>query len=78
MLLMSNLVGRQIALECLRVESRFINGQISYVCLGAERGALPLFYNKVIHRLIHRLCRGQGLTSLVINGHPRVLSMTAG
>jgi hypothetical protein len=42
MLLMSNLMGGQTRLECLRVESRFIIRQMIRECLGAESGALPL------------------------------------
>jgi hypothetical protein len=45
MLLVSNLMGGQTRLECLRVESRFINGQIVRECLGAESGASPQILN---------------------------------
>ena len=69
-------MGRQIDLECLRLESRVIIRQISVMCIPAESRARPCFCNKVIHRVIHRLWTGVGLTSLVINGHPRVLSLT--
>jgi hypothetical protein len=42
MLLMSNLMGRQIGRNCLPVDEMFINGQMLLDCLGAESRALPL------------------------------------
>jgi hypothetical protein len=45
MLLMGNLMGRQLRLECLTVEQMFINGQIIRECLGAESGASPQILN---------------------------------
>lgn len=41
-LLMSNLMGRQLAFECLRVESRFINGQMLLKCLGCRKSYLKM------------------------------------
>jgi hypothetical protein len=78
MLLMSNLMGGQIGRNCLTVEEMFINGQIIRECLGAESGALPFTLHNVRQRGLTSYQGGQGLTSLVINGHPRVLSLTAG
>jgi hypothetical protein len=45
---------------------------------GARSRALPLILNKVIHRLIHRLCKGWGVIHRGRKRHPRVLSLTAG
>ena len=45
---------------------------------GARSRALPLFLNKVIHRVIHRLCRGWGVIHRRRKRDPRVLSLTAG
>ena len=43
MLLMSNLMGRQMGCNCLTVEQMFINGQMLLDCLGAESGERPQF-----------------------------------
>lgn len=73
---MSNLMGRQIRLECLKVESRFINGQIIMECIGADGAALPYFYIKVIHRFIHRLWTVKNAVGRVGKSDPCVLSLT--
>lgn len=78
MLPMSNLMGRQLGLECLRVETRFINGQKLLECLGCRGYSPPAFF----------IWSGQDRLGLVnwsrlaMTGHqktdPRVLSLTAG
>jgi hypothetical protein len=67
-------MGRQTRLECLRVESRFIIRQISVMCLPAESRALPLFGNKVIHRVIHSLWTVGNAVGRGEKTDPRVLS----
>ena len=45
-------MGRQIDLECLRVESRFINGHMLVICIPAERRASPqILYSQGISSL---------------------------
>lgn len=43
MLLMSNLMGRQLGLECLSLWREFINGHMIRECIGAESGDRPCF-----------------------------------
>ena len=43
MLLMSNLMGRQLRLECLSLWREFINGHMIRECIGAESTDRPLF-----------------------------------
>ena len=71
-------MGRQIALECLTVEERFIIGQMIRECIPAESGAVPLFCNKVIHRVIHSLWTVGNAVGRVGKRDPRVLRTTAG
>jgi len=69
--------GRQMSLDCLSLLEEFIIGQIIVVCKGAERRALPLYFYKVIHRLIHRLCRGAGVIHRLWKTDAGVLNLTA-
>jgi hypothetical protein len=55
----------------------FIIGQIIVVCKGARSGARPCFFYKVIHRLIHRLCRGVGVIHRLWKTDAGVLNLTA-
>jgi hypothetical protein len=71
-------MGGQIGRNCLTVEQMFINGQIVMRCLPAESGALPLFGNKVIHRVIHSLWTVGNAVGRGEKTDPRVLSLTAG
>jgi hypothetical protein len=48
------------------------------VCVkGAEIGALPLSFYKVIHNLIHRVCRGVGVIHRLWKTDAGVLNLTA-
>ena len=60
MLPMSNLMGGQLGRICLPIQRGLLMGERLIDSIPARTRALPLFCNKVIHRLIHRLCRGQG------------------
>ena len=71
-------MGRQIALECLTVEERFIIRQVIRECIGAESGAVPLLSHKVIHRVIHSLWTVGNAVGRVGKRDPRVLRTTAG
>jgi hypothetical protein len=63
-----------MALECLSLWEEFIIGQNRLMCRPAEDRALPLSFYKVIHRVIHRLCRGVGGYPQPAKPFPQVLS----
>ena len=56
----------------------FNSRQISVMCKGAEGRARPLFFYKLIHRVIHRLWTVGNAVGRGAKRDPRVLSSTAG
>ena len=78
MLLMSNLMGGQIGLECLSLWREFINGQMFIKCIPAESRALPFTLHNNLSTGLTSYPQGVGVTSQAKNDHPRVLSLTAG